>query len=385
MTTNNNAAMKVTLFIGSLKTGGSERQIVYLARGLVRLGADVQLVTLLPGGTFWEMADETADLQLSALFKERPGNRLVRLALIAWAPFRLRSKIKHWRPNVLYSMLHLTNLFARLAMLGLRKKPFLVWGIRATVIQRDWRMTLPYSLCKPLSGSVPLFIANSQAGLDYYRQDGFEIKSGVVIHNGIDCERFRRVPERGQQLREQWHVSGDKILVGLVARLSSVKGHDYFIRMAARLYKADSRFRFVCVGSGPEAFQKKLEKESATLGVGDVVYFVGDVEDMPGVYSALDVVVSASLSEGFPNAVGEAMACGRPCVVTDVGDVRVLVGNAAIVVPPKEDAALANGVLQAVENSQSMGVAGRQRVESEFSIDAMVRKTSDILAGEACR
>ena len=100
---------------------------------------------------------------------------------------------------------------------------------------------------------------------------------------------------------------------------------------------------------------------------------------MPAVYNALDLATSASITEGFPNVVGEAMACGTPCVVTDVGDSAWIVGDAGIVVPPRRPEALAAGWNTALAGLEDLAPRARRRIVGHFSVERLVKKTEEAL------
>ena len=296
-----------------------------------------------------------------------------------WAPVRLRRVISKIRPGIVYSMLDLSNLMTRVATLSARYQPVLVWGIRASDRQADYRAAVPYWLCKILSKGIPFFIANSQAGLLTHRQDGFRIRKGVVVHNGFDLDRFYYDPTGREKLRRTWEVRADEVLVGIIGRLDPIKGHEVFIRMVARLKTEHAQFKFISIGPGPASYKSKLEGLVQQLDVGDRMRFYDGSADLNGVYSALDVVVSTSISEGFSNVIGEAMACRRACVVSNVGDSAILVGDCGIAVKSGDDAAFAEAVMAAMENRDEMGWCGRSRIENEFTANLMVSRTIEKL------
>jgi len=118
------------------------------------------------------------------------------------------------------------------------------------------------------------------------------------------------------------------------------------------------------------------------LGLHGRLVWAGAREDMPAVYSALDIACSSSWGEGFPNVIGEAMACGVPCVVTDVGDSAWIVGETGFVVSPKDPQELAKSLQKTItlveENELDRGMI-RQRIIDNFSLSAFVEKTADVL------
>ena len=372
--------MRVVLFIGTLDTGGAERQSINLARGLAAQGTDVVLLTVFPGGGYWSEATHDRHIKLHSLYGRRPAWRLLRLLCVLWAPVRLRSRLASDPPDVLYSMLYLTNVFARFATIGMSRRILLVWGVRSSNMQGDYRYTLPKMLCRVLSGGVPLIISNSRRGLQFMEDDGFSLRSAAVIHNGIDTRQFEFDPAGRERQRTSWGIDPDEDLVGLVGRLTPMKGHELFLDMAALLRQNSGRFRFVLVGPGDSDSRRQLESRAEELGLADVMTFAGPATEMTSAYSAIDVIVSSSLwGEGFPNVIGEAMACRRPCVVTDVGDMAEIVGECGAVVEAGDARALADAVLSVLPKGETLGHCARQRVQSKFSIDVLVGETTRVL------
>ena len=116
------------------------------------------------------------------------------------------------------------------------------------------------------------------------------------------------------------------------------------------------------------------------MGLEETLFWVGDRQDMPAVYNALDLAVSASLfGEGVSNMLGEAMACGTPCVTTAVGDSAWLVGDTGIVVPPGDAKALAEAIASQLKRLTMEGdllrQAARQRIQTHLSVDALLDNT----------
>jgi glycosyltransferase involved in cell wall biosynthesis len=205
-----------------------------------------------------------------------------------------------------------------------------------------------------------------------------------VIPNGIDVERFRPDAELGQAVREEWGVLPGQTLVGIVARLDPMKDYPTFLQAAAKLAQHGPAFRFVGVGGGQDNYVALLREESRSLGLDGRMIWAGARDDLPAVFNALDLLVSCSaFGEGFSNVLGEAMACGVPCVATDVGDAREILGDMGAVIPRRDPDALAQGVLRILEQrcgeGVRLGAELRQRVIENFSVDMLVKRTSEAL------
>jgi len=172
-------------------------------------------------------------------------------------------------------------------------------------------------------------------------------------------------------------------VIGLVGRFDAKKDHGTFLHAAAIAARERDALRFVCVGDGPAADRRGLEALAQGLGLGDRVVWVGFRRDMSAVYGALDVAtLTSSFGEGFPNVVAEAMACGVPCVATDVGDAAFILGDLGRVVPPRNPRALADRWMAALARESTAGIRsqGRRRIEENFGLELMIDRTEHALA-----
>jgi glycosyltransferase involved in cell wall biosynthesis len=156
-------------------------------------------------------------------------------------------------------------------------------------------------------------------------------------------------------VRSELNVNPDTLLIGLVARLHPMKDHETFLRAAALLHAElpEARFLLVGHGTGPDSV---LASRVKALGLQDAVKMLGERADVVRLTAALDIACCTSYSEGFPNSLGEAMACEVPCVTTDVGDCATLVADTGVVIPTRSPAAL----VDAWRGLHKMGAAGRR-------------------------
>jgi len=299
---------------------------------------------------------------------------------------RLVAALRKERPRAVHSYLGVPNILTAVL------KPFLpgthvVWGVRASNVnlsRYDWLARLAYRLECRLSRFADLIIANSQAGRSYAITHGFPAQHTVVIWNGIDTERFRVDSHGRAHLRAEWGIHESELLVGLVARKDPMKDHVTFLQAMSLLAARYGRLRFVCVGDGTPTYSASLKQLAASLGLEDRLVWSEARDDMPAVYSALDVATScSSFGEGFSNTIAEAMACGVPCVVTDVGDSLLIVGELSRGVAPGDKHALAAAISRLIDmpedQRRKLGEACRARVISEFGIERMVRRTEKVL------
>jgi glycosyltransferase involved in cell wall biosynthesis len=365
---------RIALLIRSLNYGGAEMQVTILANGLVRSGHAVSLLVFYPNGSLRE--------RLSPGVTVRCLEKRGRWDLIGFLRSLLRV-LDEEQPDVLYAFLPVADLLACLTRLRSRKVK-LVWGVRASDVdlaRYDRLSQLTYWLERRLSRCPNLIIANSTAGRRHAVSRGFPDNDRfIVIPNGIDVEYFR--PDAGLRgaVRAEWGVLPHETLVGIVARLDPMKDHPSFLEAAAKLARNDRGLRFVSVGAGPEDYARVLQEQARRLGLEKRMIWAGPHGDLPAVYNSLDLLVSSSaFGEGFSNVLGEAMSCGVPCVATDVGDAREILGDSAAVVPPSNPEALAAGILALLERLRLEGayldVRVRQRIAEKFSVEMLVERT----------
>jgi glycosyltransferase involved in cell wall biosynthesis len=209
-------------------------------------------------------------------------------------------------------------------------------------------------------------------------QLGYAQEKVRIIPNGYDLTQLRPDPLAGAKFRAELNLPSGKPLIGMVARFDVQKDHANFIAALAQLKQLGQVFHCLLVGGGMTSDNTELVKMLLKQGVSDHVTMLGRRNDIAVVMNALDVHVLSSLGEAFPNVLAEAMACGTPCVTTDVGDAAYIVGETGWVVPAQDSNALADGIAAALMcfADQSRWVhhqrAARLRIETNFTIERMV-------------
>jgi glycosyltransferase involved in cell wall biosynthesis len=249
--------------------------------------------------------------------------------------------------------------------------------------QYGWTFRLSLRLQDVLGRFADLIIHNSYAGEKYYLARGFPPTKMVVISNGVDTHHLQPDVEARRKIREEWSITDHERLIGLVGRLDPMKDYPNFLNAAALLLQEMAGVRFVCVGDGPADYREELQKMARDLGLMNNLIWAGARTDIAAVYNTFDVATSSSRwGEGLPYAIAEAMACGVPCVVTDVGDLAMLVSDTGIVVPPGNPQKLAGGWKRLLEEpglASAMGTAARERIVAEFSVNRLTQRTMEVL------
>jgi glycosyltransferase involved in cell wall biosynthesis len=369
---NSEIRVRITFLIRSVAVGGAERQLLNVAAGLVRLGHSVSVITLYEEASF-EPGLIKAGVAVRCLGKRSRWD-------LAGPVSRLIAAIRSERPDVVHGYLTAGNLLAEVARLFSRGA-VTVWGLRAS--DMDLR---PYGafvraaaalekLASPLADRI---VANSEAGRRHVARVGFPEARLRFIPNGIDTREFRPDPVAGQRARSEWGIEPEQKLVGLVGRLDPMKDHPTFLRAGAILLERLPAARFVCVGDGPRDYAERLRLLAASLGFGERLLWAGARSDMTAVYNALDLLCSASCwGEGFPNVVGEAMACGIRCAATDVGDSARIVGDTGVIVSPGDPGRLARAIEDSLlrDENEAQRLRRRRRIVEEFGVEALVART----------
>lgn len=370
---------KILFLTRSLNYGGAERQLVALAKGLHERRHKVEVAVFYHGGPL-ERDLQEAGVPVISLGKRKRWDVFPFL-------WRLICLVYREKPDILHGYLFEANLLTIL-LKPMFPRVRMIWGVRASNVdlsQYDWLARLLFRVACFFSRFADTIIVNSNAGKEYHQKRGFPEKKMVVIPNGIDTEIFKPDAGSGTRIRTEWGIKEDEKVIGLVARLDPMKDHPTFLEAAAILVKERKDVRFVCVGDGPDLYKSRLRELSCKYGLETKLIWTGTRSDMPFVYNTLDIATSSSsYGEGFPNVIGEAMACGVPCVVTDVGDSGWIVGDTGIVLAPKSPGSIVMGwnSLLSLDLTKMMSLKEkvRRRVIENMSVQKMVYNTEQLLA-----
>jgi glycosyltransferase involved in cell wall biosynthesis len=357
--------MHVVHIIIGLQVGGAEHMLrrLLLAQATAGPKSRASVVSLGDVGPVGAMLRD-AGIEVFALGMRTP-------LAAPLAVLRLRRLLRLLRPDVVQTwMVHadlLGGLAARAA--GLRA---IVWGIRTT----DFSINPPATravrwLCARLSSTLPhVIVCAAEASRRAHVQAGYDASRMVVIPNGFDPAAWQ--PQRSASLRRELGLTEQTLVVGCIGRFNVAKDQGNFIAAAARVAAQRDDCRFLMVGRGLEPGNAQLMHWIDATGYAERFVLLGERADVAGCLGTMDLFVLPSRSEGFPNALGEAMAMGLPCVSTDVGDAALLLGDAGRIVPPRNPAALAEATLEVAAltpaQRHQLGREARERVLSRFSL-----------------
>jgi glycosyltransferase involved in cell wall biosynthesis len=363
----------VAYLIDKLHRAGAQRHLGQLAAGLDRQRFAAQVVCLLDGGPIAD-ALRAADVPVEVL---RLG-RLYGPRGLAGLP-RLAARWRAERPDVVHTYLVSANIYGTVAarLAGARA---VVTTRRDTGFSRNWRLRL----CEEwlINPRVDRVVAVSDAAADCARRErGLAEGRVVTIENGVDLAVWDPQRYDRGELRRRWGLAPEDAAVGVVARLSPVKGHADFLHAAARVASRAPRARFFVIGDGE--LRRGLEALAESLAIAGRVVFTGARDDVPQLLAMLDVVAVPSHTEGLSNALLEAMAMGRPVVATAVGSNPGVLhdGRTGRLVPARDPEALAAALLELAEDrdaAEALGRAARGSVRERFDVARMVARHQEL-------
>lgn len=275
----------------------------------------------------------------------------------------LRKIVRAESPDLVQAWLYRADL---MGLLGARGIP-LIWNLRCSDMELGLASRALRKALASLSHLPTAIIANSEAGRRFHERVGYRPKRWEVIPNGFDIERFYPDPIVKQNFRRSISIT-DEPLIGMVARVDPMKDHGNFLAAAEIVAQLRPDTHFILAGRGTETLVIPPSLRSrVTLGS-------YSHNRIPALMAALDVlVVSSAYGEGFPNVLGEAMACGAPCVSTDVGDARSIIGETGFVVPPRDSTSLAHAIVEALRLPW-MPYGGRDRIVQRYSLPAIAQR-----------
>jgi glycosyltransferase involved in cell wall biosynthesis len=364
--------MKITHIITGLAAAGAETALYHLLGALDRQEYQSEVVSLTDRGpTGPKIESLGVPVRALGMMRSVPNPLAIR---------RIAKILRRSRPHIVHTWMYHSNLLGGLAAQAAGGIP-VIWGIHHSKVdtQDTKRFTVwTVRACAWFSKQLPArIICCANSSEQAHVQMGYDPEKMEVIYNGIDSELFRPNPEAWLALRSRLGLPANALLIGMAGRLHRHKDHKTFFA-AARLLRAEfPDVHFVLCGEGLESDNPKLAPEIAD-GLQGHCHLLGLQREMPAFYAGLDIAANSSLSEAFPLAVGEAMACGVPCVVTEVGDSPAIVGETGRIVPAQQPALLARAWRELIdagpESRRILGTAARDRVVTHFSVTQFAQR-----------
>jgi len=371
--------IKIVHIITGLTTGGAEMMLYKLLSSMDRKRFDCVVVSMMDKG---EVGSRIEALGIPVYALRMKGGRPTISAMI-----RLIRLLRTLKPNLLQGWMYHANLLALIAKIFVTRHPPVLWNIRQSLyrLQDEKRLTqLVIRIGRVLSPKACRIIYNSRISALQHEALGYCKDTRILLSNGFDIKRFSPAIDEPYLLRQELGLDENTIIVGVFARYHPMKDHKSFIQAANIIFSQNSKIHFILVGRNVCSSNSVIHELVSTADAKDNLHLLGERADIPELMKSIDIAVTSSAwGEGFPNALGEAMACAIPCVVTDVGDSAWILGsNHGEVVPPKDPQALAKGILKLInmdqQARQALGDSARQRVVDNFSLEKITVQYEDL-------
>lgn len=364
--------MKVAHVIIDLNVGGAELMLERLIRHTSDRNVEHIVISLTDIGTLGEEIIKSG-VDVKCLNIDSP----ISYASGLWKLYRLFNKI---RPDVVHTWMYHSDLIGGISakIAGVKK---IIWCVRSTDISKGGsKLTLLIRwLCAKVSSFVPdTIVYAANASREVHEQCGYDKHKSLVIANGFDLTKLSPDKFSRSYLRNEFGFAENEVVVSSVGRYSPVKDHRTFISAALLLAEEFSNIRFLLVGRDLTVQNEMIMSQISASSHSDKFVLFGERDDVSACLSASDIFCLHSVTEGFPNVLGEAMAMGIPAVTTNVGDAAFLLDMADFVVPAGNPHLLAQKLREVIllthEGRIKLGRILRLRIESEFSMDTVANK-----------
>jgi glycosyltransferase involved in cell wall biosynthesis len=298
---------------------------------------------------------------------------------------RLARLLRRSPPDVIQSWMAHANLLSGLAALAAGSIP-VVWGIRHSVLDPQTTKRLSRwttSLCARLSGVLPTgIVCCAEAALRSHVALGYRSDRMVVIPNGFEVGEFAMDASAGARVRSELSIPAGALVVGFLGRFHLDKDPRNFIAAAKVVTEGTRDAVFLLAGEGMEWSNAELSAWVDECGLRSRVHLLGARADVSALLSAMNVLACSSRTEAFPNVLGEALLCGVPCVATDCGDSREIVGPSGRIVPPQDPAALGKAILELLALDEreraALGVTARDRMRARYDIRQVAQRYAEL-------
>ncbi|MCE5336685.1 MAG: glycosyltransferase [Desulfobacteraceae bacterium] len=370
-------SVPILYVIGSLDIGGSEKQLYLLLKYLDRKRFRPLVVSLSEGG-YWIRPIE--DLGVEVICLQRHSSFEVKRLI------SLLNIIKEREPAIVHSYQPPANKYAALAAMIGRSEGKLIISRRGLALDPGSNQIVKRGLDDLVYRSADAVVCNSKS-LQQDLKERFKTKlNTVVIPNGMECFQAPASGNGEASLKINAGFPADSLVVGTVGRLVPFKNHSMFLEIASEVVKKVPRAHFAIIGDGP--MLDELQRYAAQLGIDEHVNFMGRREDVPQILPAMDLFLFTSIKdqsggEGFPNAVMEAMMCGLPCVVSNVGGTRELFNNgeAGYMVDADSKGEFVRKAVKLLRDKplrEKMGARGREIILGGYSAEEMSRRFEEL-------
>lgn len=365
--------VRIVHVIYSLERGGAE-EILYRLTTFRPSSPEIEHLVICFGAVapYGPLLEEKGVKLLAA-----PNNAL---QLGAWLKDSFKT-IKKFSPHAIQGWMYRGNVLA--TILGKILKVPSIWGIHCSNFNAlTWKSRTLVGLTVRLSSLGPSrIISCAKASSKIHVAAGYPEDKMVTIHNGYNCELYSPAPDRRERIRKALNISASTVLLGTIARNHPQKDIPNLIKALScvNVELANCDWTSLIAGTGLEESNAVLLSLIESKGLIEKVRLLGPRSDVPDLMKAFDLfILPSAFGEAFPNVVAEAMASGTPCIVTDVGDSSMMLGQTGWTVPPSDPEALGRAVVNAINERKNEPVkwnsrldAARQHILANYTLEGM--------------
>ncbi|HUT04552.1 MAG TPA: glycosyltransferase [bacterium] len=354
--------IRVAILTGQLSKGGAERELYNFLKGFDRSRFSIRVVLLNPGG-YWVKPIRSLGIEVVELPESVKG--VLRRTL------HLTRLLRRLECDICHSWNFYTTAYAgvcgRLAGVPIRMG-FLQDQPEFVLDAMGWKAKLIFRC-------VDAVVINSEIAAKSATKLGLNNVPMLVVHNAVEAPESLNRDEAKRHVNSQSAIPESAQLIGTVGRLVPKKNHRMLVKVIERLSREYPNLYAMFVGDGE--LRKETEALVRAAGLSERVVFTGTRDDVERILPAFDVFCSSSNSEGLANAIQESMAAGVPVVATEVGGIRELIddGENGFIVPSGDVDAMIEKVkllLDSAELRRKIGMAGREKMMREFTVEKMV-------------
>tara|TARA_B100000989_G_scaffold145077_1_gene108096 strand:- start:16171 stop:17913 length:1743 start_codon:yes stop_codon:yes gene_type:complete len=350
----------ITHIITGLERGGAERFLFNLLNYGLQGPFNNRVISLMSEGYYGPLLKKN-NIPLTCL-------NLKRGQINFEAIKQLRKDLIEYTPDIIQGWINHGNFAALIGKFMAKKKSKLSWNIRLSLemfSEMSFRDRAAVKFRSLFSKIPDLILYNSNRAFKQYRDMGFLNKNDYYVPNGFDIQKWKPDESMRIKMRNELGISSDHKVIGYVGRGDKQKDLPNLFKAFEIVKKKNSDSILVCVG-------RDLKKYSIN---NDQIIFLDQRSDVQDLMTSFDLLCLCSKAEGFPNVIGEAMSSGLPCVSTDVGDAKEIVGETGWILPPSNPTLLAKSLDAALKNSQKelqdYGKKARERIINNFSIEVV--------------
>ena len=364
--------------ITSLNIGGAESMLHRLIKFKPELIDSTIVVSL------------TDDGKIGLMLKDM-GVTVISLEMHNWFSilsviFKLKKIIQKEKPKIIHTWMYHANLLGGIAELMANNKN-IIWSIRRSNLKYSESISTFFvmKIGALLSNIIPRKIVSvAESGVKNHEKYGYKKNKMIVIPNGFDLIKLKRDLLQRKIIRRKLDIFDDQLIIGSVGRFHDSKDYESLVASAPAVIRKFKNIKYMLIGRDIDSKNFTLMNWIAKTGYSSHFLLLGEINDVAKYMSAMDIFCLSSITEGFPNVVGEAMSMALPCVVTDVGDIKKLVGDTAIIVEPSNKQMLSQGLCEMLSHNtvkrNKIGLKGRQKVEGEFPLSLFCKKYYELYA-----